>query len=137
MKKILLLIVMMVALIATVNVNAQNKAKDGVPLTMWDADSVIADAASDYVYADFDYSYSVHVVDDTVSGAVDGELYIQVSNDGVNWVNIDTVTTIGTLNAMSFTGTSSPYFLRRLYYNEVSAAGHDFLFTLLVRKIID
>lgn len=42
------------------------------------------------------WTYSVQIVSDSISGANDGTAYLQVSNDGYTWYNVQTLTLNGT-----------------------------------------
>ena len=144
MKKILGLLVLMLALIAmSVNVDAQVKLRDQTTYTLIDDDSVVATVNSSYVFADFDYNYTVQVDFDSLAGTCDGTVLWQASNDGVSWVTLTTLSLVGrssatTYDAFPFTSTTgAAYKLYRVRYVESTAASADLLITLFVRKFID
>lgn len=130
---------MLVVFVAGINVNAQTKLKDHVPVTIVNDDSIIATTNYAYVFSDFDFNYSVQVDFDSIKGTIDGNLYWQTSNDGNTWVTLTTYALDGVKkDVFPFTSTTgSPYLMYRLRYVESTAASISLRVTLFNRKVVD
>ena len=131
MKKLLVLFAVVLALMFTVNpdARAQTKLQTGVPMLIASSDSVIIDTILEAFYSKIDVTYSIQIITSEQSGTGDGLFIRQYSNDGVNFVNIDTLTLSDGTDAndiTTFVGTTWPAHQVRIRYDEVSAAGMDY-----------
>jgi len=120
----------MFALLFSFNkVEAQTKLQTGVPMVVFSADTLQADtipAGDNIFFSKVDVTYSVQVVTDTSTyfGTQDGKIIRQYSNDGVNFVDIDTLQLVNNTEAndiTTFTGTSWTHYYLRFRYSEVTA----------------
>lgn len=128
MKKLIFLIAVFALLFSFNKAEAQTqKLQTGVPMVMFSADTLNADSTLNTAFfSKVDVTYSVQVITDTVTylGTQDGKIIRQYSNDGVNFVNIDTLQLVNNTEAndiTTFTGTSWTHYYMRFRYDEVTA----------------
>lgn len=58
------------------------------------------------------WEYSVHIISDSISGSNSGTVYLQASNNGYSWYNLQTLTLDGA--AQQFVSYEGPLYARRL-----------------------
>lgn len=136
MKRIIFLIGLLVLILGT-NINAQLKARDGIPLTMLSSTTQSADEAGKYVTFDYDCNYTVQVYADSISGGGGCQVLLQASNNGANWVTLTTTNvTRGTANyrAVPWTANNTLYYMYRAYYNELTSSVFNIRITMLARR---
>ena len=127
MKKLILLIAVFALLFSFNKVEAQTKLQTGVPMVIFSADTLNADSTLNEVFfSKNDVTYSVQVITDTVTytGTQDGYIIRQYSNDGVNFVDIDTLTLTNNTeenDITTFTSTSWTHYYLRFRYDEATA----------------
>lgn len=101
------------------------------------ADSTTASAAGTTFYnsSTEDFTLSIQIDCDSVSGTVDGNMVVQVSNDNTNWHTLTTksLDKVSGRNTI-FAYTTFPYKYFRVYYNEVSEAAVKLYVYIFARK---
>lgn len=138
MKKLIFLIAVFALLFSFNKVEAQTKLKTGVPMVMFSADTLTLDtipAGDNIFFSGIDVTYSVQVITDTTTykGTQDGKIIRQYSNDGVNFVDIDTLQLVNNTEKNDitiFTGTAWTHFYMRFRYSEVTADTTDLDITI-------
>ena len=129
MKKLIFLITVFALLFSFNKAEAQTKLKTGVPMVIFGIDTSVDTLTVDTIpdgdnifFSGIDVTYSVQVITDTLSavdGTQDGKVIRQYSNDGVNFVDIDTLQLVDDAEVndiTTFTGTSWTHFYLRFRY---------------------
>jgi len=138
MKKLIFLITVFALLFSFNKAESQTKLKTGVPMVMFSADTLTLDtipAGDNIFFSGVDVTYSVQVITDTSTykGTQDGKIIRQYSNDGVNFVDIDTLQLVNNTlknDITTFTGTAWTHFYMRFRYSEVTADTTDLDITI-------
>ena len=143
MKKLIFLITVFVLLFSFNKAEAQRKLQTGVPMVVFSIDTSVDTLTTDtipvgdnIIFSKIDATYSVQVVTDTMSavdGTQDGKVIRQYSNDGVNFVDIDTLQLVDDAEAndiTTFTGTSWTQFYLRFRYTVETADTTDLDITI-------
>lgn len=127
MKKLIFLITVFALLFTFNKAEAQTKLKTGVPMVMYSVealDTTVTPTGNNIFFSGVDVTYGVQIVTDTVgyTGTHDGNIIRQYSNDGVNFVSIDSLTLSTEANDITtFTGTSwTHYYMRFIYVVETA-----------------
>jgi len=138
MKKLIFLITVFALLFSFNKAEAQTKLQTGIPMVVFSADTLTLDtipAGDNIIFSKNDVTYSVQIITDTTTyqGTQDGKIIRQYSNDGVNFVDIDTLQLVNNTEVndiTTFTGTSWTHFYLRFRYSEVTADTTDLDITI-------